>query len=225
MIISRGRRYIFVHIPKTGGTALALALEGRAMKDDILIGDTPKALSRRPRLQALSPRGRLWKHSSLADIDGIVSAADLARFHIFTLVRNPWDRMVSYYHWLRDQSFCHSAVALSKAHSFSDFLNHPQIAESFRANPAASYLCDATGQERAASFLRLEHLAKDIAPLQAHLGFDLLPLPRSNPSRRNRDWRPYYSDADAAVLADICAADIARFGYGFEDAGISDNSS
>ncbi|MBA4351550.1 MAG: Type II secretory pathway, pullulanase PulA, partial [Rhodobacter sp.] len=27
MILSRGRRYVFVHIPKTGGTALTLALE------------------------------------------------------------------------------------------------------------------------------------------------------------------------------------------------------
>ena len=43
MIISRGRNYIFAHIPKTGGTALAMALETRAMHDDILIGDTPKA--------------------------------------------------------------------------------------------------------------------------------------------------------------------------------------
>jgi len=32
MIISPGRRFVFVHIPKTGGTALTLALEGRAMK-------------------------------------------------------------------------------------------------------------------------------------------------------------------------------------------------
>ena len=47
MILSRGRRFIFVHFPKTGGTALALALEGRAMKEDILIGDTPKARERR----------------------------------------------------------------------------------------------------------------------------------------------------------------------------------
>jgi hypothetical protein len=39
MIISPGRGYVFVHIPKTGGTSLALALEARAMKDDILIGD------------------------------------------------------------------------------------------------------------------------------------------------------------------------------------------
>lgn len=51
MIISHGRRYIFVHCPKTGGTALSLALEARAMKDDILIGDTPKAKNRRRRLK------------------------------------------------------------------------------------------------------------------------------------------------------------------------------
>ena len=47
MILSLGRKYVFVHIPKTGGTSLALALEGRAMKDDIMLGDTPKARKRR----------------------------------------------------------------------------------------------------------------------------------------------------------------------------------
>ena len=43
-------RQVLLHIPKTGGTALALALEARAMKDDILIGDTPKARARRGRI-------------------------------------------------------------------------------------------------------------------------------------------------------------------------------
>ena len=73
MILSRGRRYLFVHAPKTGGTAMMLALEARAMKDDLIVGDTPKARARKRRLERLAPRGRLWKHARLADLAGVVS--------------------------------------------------------------------------------------------------------------------------------------------------------
>jgi len=215
MIISPGRGYVFVHIPKTGGTAMALALEARAMKDDILIGDTPKARARRGRLNGLTSRGRLWKHSTLADIDGVLSPDDLARMFVFTLVRNPWDRLVSYYHWLRVQGFDHPAVTRAKALDFSGFLAHPGTQQSIRDNPYGSYMCDVAGVEQAGLFIRLEHVAADMAPLAAHLGFapDLL---RANASDRQRDWRGYYSDADAALVARICAKDIARFGYGFD---------
>ncbi|WP_050525559.1 sulfotransferase family protein [Pseudorhodobacter aquimaris] len=218
MIISRGRGYVFVHIPKTGGTALTMALEDRAMKDDILIGDTPKARRRRGRLKGLSPKGRLWKHATLADIDGVVSAAELAALFTLTLVRNPWDRVVSYYHWLQDQRFDHPAITLAQTLDFRGFLNQPQTISAFRNWPASAYMRDASGQEHCRLYMRLEHLDQDIAPFEAHLGFSLTPLARENTSQRARDWRGYYSDADAALVADCCAEDIRRFGYSFDDA-------
>ena len=218
MILSRGRGYVFVHIPKTGGTALALALESRAMKDDILIGDTPKARARKGRLKDVTTKGRLWKHSTLADIDGLISPQDLAQFFTLTLVRNPWDRAVSYYHWLQLQGFDHPAVALAKSTDFSAFLHHAQTRAGFRDWPARAYMTDAQGREQCRLYLRLEHLEADIAPFEAHLGFRLTPLARTNTSDRARDWRGYYADADAALVAACCAEDIARFGYGFDDA-------
>jgi len=127
MIISRGRHYIFVHIPKTGGTSLATALEARAMADDILIGDTPKAKRRKGRLKSLTPAGRLWKHSTLADIDGIVAPDEMAQMMIFTLVRNPWDRVVSYYHWLLKQNFDHPIVRIAQSNEFDAFLRDPYL--------------------------------------------------------------------------------------------------
>ena len=221
MILSRGRRYIFIHIPKTGGTALTLALEGRAMKDDVIVADTPKGRARRRRVQGIRTAGRLWKHSTLADIGGLASDAEIAEFFTFTLVRNPWDRMVSYYHWLRVQDFAHPAVALAKRLDFSAFLNAPDTRASFAATPYGSYMRDSKGRERCDLFLRLERLATDAAPLEAHLGFRLGPLPRAHISDRDRDWRGYYSDADAALLATLCAGDIARFGYSFDPAASS----
>jgi Sulfotransferase family len=217
MIISRGRKFIFVHIPKTGGTALALALEARAMKDDILIGDTPKARARKARLKGIRTAGRVWKHATLADVDGLVTPAEVADFFTLTLVRNPWDRMVSYYHWLRGQAFAHPAVGLAKSLNFSGFLNHPQTQTALSLWPYTAYMRDAQGVERASLYARLEHLEADLAPFEAHLGFRVTPLKRANETDRNRDWRGYYSETDAALVERLCAADIAGFGYGFED--------
>ena len=214
MILSRGRRYIFVHIPKTGGTAMAMALEARAKADDILIGDTPKAKRRKGRLKGVETAGRLWKHSTLADAAGLITAEDLERCLIFTLVRNPWDRLVSYYHWLREQRFAHPAVYLARANDFSGFLNTDHTVRSLNEWPYGAYLRDGTGREREALFIRLEHLGEDLAPLEAHLGFTLK-LPWINASDREADWRPYYSDSDADLVARLCAEDIARFGYKF----------
>ncbi|MGX9357133.1 sulfotransferase family 2 domain-containing protein [Roseobacteraceae bacterium S113] len=214
MIISRGRRYIFVHIPKTGGTAMALALEDRAMADDILIGDTPKAQRRKRRLKDLKPAGRLWKHATLADIDGIVSAEDMAQMCIFTLVRNPWDRMVSYYHWLRDQSFEHKAVATAKRLEFGAFLADAEVALSIKSSPARRYVSGARGGEVPAHFVRLEHFEADFAPVAEHLGFDVS-LPRANASARRADYQSYYTREDAERVAEMAAEDIARFGYSF----------
>lgn len=215
MIISSGRNYIFVHIPKTGGTSMALALEGRAMKDDILIGDTPKARKRRRRLKGAQSAGRLWKHSTLADIQGLVPPEQIARAFVFTMVRNPWDRMVSYYHWLRAQKFDHPAVHLAQAEDFSGFLNASHTQQTIRAAPYDSYMRAPDGADHCDAYIRLEHLEQDTAPLWDHLGFRLS-LAVSNRSPRVRDYRSYYSAGDASLVQSLCQTDIQRFGYSFD---------
>lgn len=211
MIVSHGRKYIFIHIPKTGGTAMALALEGRAMKDDIMLGDTPKAKKRRGRVKDIETTGRLWKHSNLEDIGGLVDPDRIGDYFVFTLVRNPWDRMVSYYHWLGMQNFEHPAVGLAKALTFSEFLNHPRTKGAMRASPYVSYIKEA----KPPHFIRLECFEQDTKPLWAHLGFEL-DLPLINVSSRRKDYRGYYNDHDAGVLAQVCSSDIKQFNYEFE---------
>ena len=212
MIISRGRGYVFVHIPKTGGTALATALEARAMADDILIGDTEKARKRRKRAQALPAKGRVWKHSTIADMEGVWAEGEPGSLMVFALVRNPWDRVVSYYHWLRAQGFDHPAVHAAKALTFEGFVMDEGQGAALKAWPYGRYVEGAVDPV----FVRLEQFEADFAPVAAHLGFGVT-LERVNASARARDWRGYYSDTTRARVAEICAEDIARFGYGFED--------
>lgn len=132
-----------------------------------------------------------------------------------TLVRNPWDRMVSYYHWLRAQSFAHPAVGLARALDFSGFLNHPQTITALRLWPYGAYMRDCNGVEQASAFIRLEHLDSDLLPFQSHLRRPLT-LPRANESNRPVDWRSQYSPADRQLIATICAEDIERFRYSFD---------
>lgn len=213
MIVSLGRGYVFVHAPKTGGTALTLALEARAMADDIIVSDTPKGVARRGRIKGAETAGRLWKHSTLRDVRGLVPDVVLDALQPVTLVRNPWDRLVSYYHWLRDQGFEHPAVALAKTVTFRDFVLDDGTAAAFGAAPYASYVAGGLDP----IYMRLEYLSADLAPFEELLGFSL-DVPRANVSDRRRDWRGYYDTDTRDRVADFCAADISAFSYRFDDA-------
>ncbi|UXU75833.1 MULTISPECIES: sulfotransferase family 2 domain-containing protein [unclassified Paracoccus (in: a-proteobacteria)] len=215
MIVSHRHRYIFVHIPKTGGTSLTLALEARVGRDDIILSDTPKGRNRRRRLRDAPARGRLWKHSTLADIEGLVDPAIFGDYLLFTLVRNPWARAVSYYRWLREQRFDHPQVRLAQRLGFGDFLRD-QRTQAALAVPARHYLTASAG-ECAGHYLRLEHLDDDLPAIEAQLGFGLRPLPHANRSApASGDWRGLYDKATAALVAHTAAEDIGRFGYRFD---------
>ncbi len=184
------------------------------MKDDMMLGDTPKAKNRRRRLQGAETRGRLWKHSSLSDIEGLLPRDRLRSLFAFTLVRNPFDRAVSYYHWLRAQQFDHPAVIRSRDLGFRDFILHSDTLEAFQAHPPQSYMRYADGVEHCNAYIRIEHFEQDAEPLFDHLGFRLT-LERTNRSDRLADWRDYYDPQTRAALTAACAQEIEQFEYSF----------
>ena len=166
MNISRGRRYVFVYIPKTG-------------------------------------RGQLWIHSTMTDIDGVLPRDKLHFLTTFTMVRNPWDRIVSCYHWLRVQRFDHPEVSLAQRPKFDEFVLHPDTVRSFRLNPARRYMTGSDGVEQCRFYIRLEWFNQDATALFDHLGLHLT-LPRLNRSQRLSDYRQYYTDQSTLAVAEAC---------------------
>ena len=135
-------------------------------------------------------------------------------YFVFTIVRNPWDRMVSYYHWAREQSFDHPVVRAAAEHDFAGFLHHPDVWRPLRASPYHSYVQGPSGADHCNLYVRLEHLTSDIAPLEEHLGFRI-DVGHVNASARDQDYRAYYTNDVRDHVARICADDIARFAYAF----------
>lgn len=214
MILSRDRGYVFLHAPKTGGTSLALALEDKATASDIMVGDTPKAKKRKGRVKDVKTRGRLWKHATLADIDGLITLEEAASLCVVTLVRNPWDRMVSYYHWLRSKDFAHPAFKKAKDLPFDQFIYDPVIVGGFRGAPAVAYVTDAAGRVQGDIYLRLDRLAEDLPAFEDFLSLKLT-MPHANASKRGA-YQGYYRPQDVDHIARVFDDDIARFGFAFE---------
>jgi len=86
MNVNEEKKYIFIHIPKTGGTTISNQLHLKGGRGIAYKGDDFKNYSTQhyniPQLLAFNGRLRqdyLWK------------------YFIFTIVRNPWDRFVSEY--------------------------------------------------------------------------------------------------------------------------------
>ena len=97
MYVSHDHKFLFVHIPKTGGTALLKMYPG------------------------LIRHGK--KHDSLADLKNPDRYRD---YFIFAVVRNPYRRYVSYYRWRKhysDRSLDrNNPEALQSLKSFSCFI-------------------------------------------------------------------------------------------------------
>nr|WP_246413847.1 sulfotransferase family 2 domain-containing protein [Rubricella aquisinus] len=212
MIISPSRKFAFVHIPKTGGTAFTLAYEAKARADDLLFGDTPKAKRRQAKFNRTAPR-RLRKHAALSDAQAALPTLAWSEFTVATIVRNPWDRLVSLYAWSRAQTFDHPMIAAARTQDFAAYLADPRVEAPLRHNTPETYLAGAAHRH----ILRYETLADDVATLARTLDIRLPPLERVNASDRPADYRAAYDTATIARVADLCSYEVAVLGYRFSD--------
>ena len=192
------KKIIFVHIPKNGGTSIAAYLSG----DPTLT----------------------YAHWRLVDYYAD-SPERAASYHKFCVVRNPWDRMVSAFYYLKNQpkAVTRKSVVFAESQvvpwSFTEFVRRLQkehfLMSWLHFRPQWEYVVY-NGVNGMDSVLRFEELDEDFCNLGDRLGLWNGAPPHLNGSRRKPRYHDYYDEKTKDIVAKLYADDIAAFGYSFD---------
>ena len=228
---SGSHHYVHVAIPKTGTTSLVRALH--TLHDRIggeveLINDhiTPE-FRQEHGLDALGdPQPGRAKHLSAVQLKTILGAEEFDRCYRFTVVRNPWERMVSRYNFthVRNEPSPEEKLARGTTRSFHDlgfdeWLDRIAQRHLRGKGPRSqlSKLIDLDGNLLVDHIGRLTDLQGTVDGLCGYLGVAPVSVLQVNPSPRSKPYAEYYDDRTRDIVAEIHHVDIEHFGFTFDE--------
>lgn len=94
-MISKDKRFIFIHVPKTGGTSIEKSLEKHSTDKVFLSGGNTVVVNNEYQKRLNLNRAQ-YKHISLKQYSELVN---LSEYTAFCVIRNPLDRIVSLSFW------------------------------------------------------------------------------------------------------------------------------
>ena len=219
MFLSPRHKILFVHIAKTGGTSIRAALKRLHWTDPYAIPiHLVNGLTRVLKYKTGAKFPRHAKAVAAYECIGEPFWSDLFKF---TFVRNPWDLQVSSWHHLRRVP----GAPTDQFQTFEEFLRYkfdttrPWV-YFFEASRQiqSHYIQDFSGRLLVDFIGRFERLHDDFEEACRLGGFPQIELPHKRHSReRKKDYRVYYDDVTADLVARHYAQDIELFGYGFDD--------
>jgi hypothetical protein len=217
MFISHKYRVIFIHIQKTGGNSLNNLFNeiDPELIQELSIDNTPKRL----------------KHCFMSDLQAILSPEIFTGYTKFSIVRNPYERLLSWYSMFKYQKtdFGIAPDAMPKADvlgdavlaevepyldSFESFLAMPNtgLLERFYYNQLDYLVINQT--LAVDKVLRFENLTHDFNELAKQLNISGS-LPHVNQSKYKKDYREVYNETSKAIVAQRFQRDLDYFCYSF----------
>lgn len=142
---------------------------------------------------------------------------DIENLFKFTVVRNPYKRTVSAYHYLmdhrmipRDMSFKGFVKELRNRDLMYPFYKDRVEAHCSKQYPRAYF----KGDKFIDFVAKLENIKEDWKVISPHIGVDK--LPHVNKGKVKRDYRLYYNTRIKDIVSQIYREDLERFEYDFE---------
>tara|TARA_R110002167_G_scaffold337281_1_gene544752 strand:- start:1942 stop:2568 length:627 start_codon:yes stop_codon:yes gene_type:complete len=206
-MIDHKKKVIFLHIPKTGGTSVE------------------QVLGRDPIQETF------YQHDHLVYYKSDCSNA-YRSYYKFTIVRNPWDRVVSSYKFLTNRNLKFPGPRVKKVFTgltFKKFLDKffNMVEEDFPGFPTG-WFNKTMNRMRIGQLefldpiidvdyiIRFENFQVDFNTICDEIGIPRQQLPHANKSKsKHRHYTEYYDDETKQIVAEKYAKDIKYFGYEF----------
>lgn len=191
-MINHKHKFVFIHIPKTGGTSIESVFIDNANIEDVA-----------------------GKHNMVSDI----SSEFLKKYFTFTFVRNPWDRMVSYYKFRIKRSF----DMYNHGDSFKEWIrflcsDEVQKIKAYPFNLAIKsqyeFLVSKSNEISVDYIGKFENLQEDFDTICDKIGISRQELPYVNKTK-HKYYTEHYDDETREIVANKFAKDIEYFGYKF----------
>ena len=212
MLLSLSHRFLFVHVPKTGGFSIREALQPYASRPDrYLVNRMLDRVGIHVNHWGPPAMRRFRRHASARQAQHHLPRAAFDELYKFAFVRNPWDRMVSFYHYVLSRPDHHRHEQVKSLPDFEHYLRY----EARRGKESQKdLLVDRHGNVLVDFVGRYESLQEDFAYLRAKL-LVVCKLEHHNRSK-HRDYRQYYNSRTVNLVAELFQEDIELFGYTFD---------
>jgi len=218
MLLSVKHRFLFVHIAKTGGTSVRTSLQRLRWRDPWYL---PMFLcSRFSHLSGHRIATKPPRHAKIIAAKELLPREFFDGLFKFAFVRNPWDLQVSSFHHIRRER----PHFLGGHEDFEGFLRwklDPERPYQYHVDTSielqTDYLIDLRGELVVDFIGRYERLEEDFAEVCRRIGIGQRGLAhKRRATDREKDYRGYYSDETAELVATRFKRDIELLGYGFD---------
>jgi len=208
MFYDLSRRSVFIHVPRTAGTAMTTALTSHCPAGVALV--------------------REHKHATAAEIREML-AEEWGSLFRFAVLRNPWELIASdYRHTVASAAAAIGVSALDctaywiermrrtvSYRDFGEFVCHEWLGQWSPLLPGGfwrSYCLGPDGEDLGVEVFRFDQLAEAWGTICGKVGLPVLPLPvvnRTDPVACSAEYTPALRDA----VGERCRGDVERFGW------------
>lgn len=173
-IINNSKKFVFVHVPKAAGTSVTNMLSKYTTYQDLEIGGTHFGEYIQP---AYKKRFGIGKHSPASNIRDLIGQEHWNNMFTFSIVRNPYDRVISTYKFLNKWEGTpeHYKKELVKFTDINDYILSNMWEESdgpdFIFKPQTFWLTDVNDRSKLiVNFVgKLETLDQDLAKIMSKI--------------------------------------------------------